>query len=561
MRTTLHRLRGFIDKIGQREALQKCDANARMRVELEAAQRQLQANRAKFHALAKLTTGWYWEQDSALRFVDTTGRTDDRGGLTPEAHLGLRRWQLPNTEPVGTTWQAHRAALAARLPFHDLLLRRTAADGCTLFVEVSGAAIYDAEGRFTGYCGIARDVTLRVHTEANLRQAKQAADAANIAKSMFVANMSHEIRTPMNGLLGMAELMLDETLPATQSKRLQLLLASGRSLLSIINDILDYSKIEAGRLELECINFSLHDAIDELVGMYAVQAQSKSLPLHLAFDAPPATTLVGDPMRLKQVLGNLLGNAVKFTEHGSVTLRVRLLAVDGAATPRRLILRAEVEDTGLGIAPTVAASLFQPFTQADASTTRRFGGTGLGLAISKHLAELMGGHIGLQSAPGQGSLFWIELPFTLADDRPAVAVASGADAGRWSGRHVLLVEDNLVNMIVAQTHLERLGLRVTTATDGAAALAELEAQPFDVVIMDCQMPTMDGYEAVRRWRDMEAEQGAGLRHTPVIALTANAMAADRGHSLEAGYDDHLAKPFSRADLRLALARWLGAAHA
>ena len=522
---------------------------------LVTAQERLIASETKFRALTRLSSNWYWEQDAELRFIDTASRTDARGGLTPEQHVGLRRWELPHTEPVGCSWQEHRATLEARQQFHDLLLRRTAPDGCIRYVEVSGAPIYGVDGTFAGYHGLSREVTQRVEADAALREAKQDADAANAAKSRFLANMSHEIRTPMNGLLGMASLLLDEPLSAPQRERVQLLLDSGRTLLVIINDILDFSKIEAGQLRLERIAFDLHDTVNQLVRMYAVQAQAKSLPLAVAFDAPTSTLLLGDPGRLKQVLGNLLANAVKFTEHGSVTLRVELGAGDANAAAGRASLRVEIEDTGVGIPPTVAEQLFQPFTQADASTTRRFGGTGLGLAISKHLVELMGGRIGLHSEPGRGSLFWVELPFDTTDERPCEAVANDSDAARWAGRQALLVEDNAINMIVAQTQLERMGLQVVTATDGAIALQALGTQDFDIVLMDCQMPTMDGYEAVERWRQIEA--GRAGRRTAVIALTANAMAGDRERSLEAGFDDHLGKPFSREAMQRVLTHWLG----
>ena len=519
-------------------------------------QHKLHASEARFRALAQLSSNWYWEQDAELRFNDTMSRSDERGGLTPQQHLGLRRWELPHTEPVGTTWNEHRATLAARQPFHDLLLRRRATDGCTRYVEVSGTPFYDIDKTFTGYHGLARDVTERVEAEARLRDAKNDADAANAAKSRFLANMSHEIRTPMNGLLGMAGLLLDEPLSQQQRERVQMLLDSGRTLLVIVNDILDFSKIEAGRIDLEHIAFDLEDTVDQLVRMYAVQAQAKSLPLQVVFDAPAGSFLVGDPQRLKQILGNLLANAVKFTEHGSVTLRVQLGSAGIGSDRPGSRLRVEVEDTGVGIDAAVAEKLFLPFSQADASTTRRFGGTGLGLSISKHLVELMGGLIGLSTQTGRGCLFWVELPFERSVERPRNSGVNGVDTARWPGRRALLVEDNSVNMIIARAQLEHMELHVVTATDGALALQELARQSFDVVLMDCQMPTMDGYEAIGRWRRSEAESG-GVRRTPVIALTANAMAGDRERSLEAGYDDHLGKPFSRDGLQQVLTHWLG----
>ena len=520
----------------------------------EELQKRLLASEARFQSLIRLSSNWYWEQDAELRFIDTTSRSDDRGGLTPLQHLGLRRWELSNTEPVDISWQDHRTTLEARQPFHDLLLRRRGPDGSSHFVEVSGAPIYGIDGTFVGYHGLARDVTERVEADAALRAAKKEADSASAAKSRFLANMSHEIRTPMNGLLGMAGLLLDEPLSAQQHERVQLLVDSGRTLLVIINDILDFSKIEAGQLRIEHIAFDLHDVVEQLARMYAVLAQAKSLPLQIDFQAPAPSVLLGDPDRLKQVLGNLLGNAVKFTEQGAVTLRVLMRPLETITDPR-MMLRVEVEDTGLGIPPEVVDRLFQPFAQADESTTRRFGGTGLGLTISKHLVELMGGRIGLKSRLGQGSLFWVELPFDVADEGPDSCFAPDIGSPDWSGRRALLVEDNAVNMIVAQTQLERLGALVVTALDGVLALEALAREAFDIVLMDCQMPNMDGYEAVRRWRILEKARLVS-RRTPVIALTANAMAGDRERCLEAGFDDHLGKPFSQEDLKRMLIRWL-----
>ncbi len=517
-------------------------------------QKKLLASEARFQSLTRLSSNWYWEQDAELRFIDTTSRTDDRGGLTPQQHLGQRRWELPNTEPVGITWQAHRATLEARQPFHDLLLRRVGPGDSCRYVEVSGAPIYGIDGTFSGYHGLARDVTERVEADAALRAAKREADSASAAKSRFLANMSHEIRTPMNGLLGMAGLLLDEPLSEKQRERVQLLVDSGHTLLVIINDILDFSKIEAGQLKIERVPFDLHRTVEQLARMYAVQAQAKSLPLQIDFRAPGPTILVGDPNRLKQVLGNLLGNAVKFTERGAVTLRVLVRSLETDAGLHTM-LRVEVADTGLGIAPDVMDQLFQPFAQGDESTTRRFGGTGLGLTISKHLVELMGGTIGLNSHLGHGSMFWVELPFDAADEGPDSCFAPDFIQPDWSGRRALLVEDNAVNLIVAQTQLERLGALVLTALDGALALKTLARETFDIVLMDCQMPNMDGYEAVRRWRQLETEQLVG-RRTPVIALTANAMAGDRERCLAAGFDDHLGKPFSQEDLQRMLIRWL-----
>jgi signal transduction histidine kinase/CheY-like chemotaxis protein len=385
-----------------------------------------------------------------------------------------------------------------------------------------------------------------------------AANAANLAKSHFVANMSHEVRTPMNGLLGMTELLLAEDLTPAQRDKAQLILLSGRNLLGIINDILDFSKIEAGQLQLESIGFDLRELIERATQLHWVAAQQKSLNLEIALDADVPTHVRGDPLRLGQVLNNLIGNACKFTEHGRVSLRVQRNTTRKVADAKAEWLRFEVEDSGIGLTNEQVGKLFRPFKQADASTTRRFGGTGLGLAISKRLVEAMGGAIGAAGRPGVGSVFWFELPLDVhAESAPAPTqrpAPRDASLPTLAGRRLLLVEDNPVNTLVASSMLRSAGATVQTLGDGAAALVKLREECFDAVLMDCQMPVMDGFEAVRAWRTEEL--ASGRTRTPIIALTANVMVGDREKCLAAGFDDHLGKPFGRKQLEDALRRWL-----
>ncbi|MFN8103759.1 MAG: ATP-binding protein [Acidimicrobiia bacterium] len=388
------------------------------------------------------------------------------------------------------------------------------------------------------------------------RQFREVDEAARL-KSEFMANISHEIRTPMNGVIGMADLLLATKLDDAQREYAEVLRSSGESLLAVLNDVLDFSKIEAGKLELESTPFSPVRVVDDVVALMAAGAARKGLSLGVVVDRDGTripTRILGDATRFRQVLLNLVGNAVKFTDAGEVTVRLSVRSEEATAAPTTT-LHVEVADTGIGIAPDVAADLFAPFRQADASTARRFGGTGLGLAISRQLVELMGGRIGVESTPGQGSTFWFSV-HAVVDTKPTdddVAATSNVE-----GVHVLLVEDNPVNRKVATAMLERLGCAVDVAADGADAIAAVGRRngpysDFDVILMDCQMPGIDGYEATRRIR--EAEEATGGRRTPIVALTANVSESDRDRCLGAGMDDHVAKPFNKETLAAAVAQW------
>jgi signal transduction histidine kinase/DNA-binding NarL/FixJ family response regulator len=388
-----------------------------------------------------------------------------------------------------------------------------------------------------------------------LKQAQEEAEAASRSKSEFLANMSHEIRTPMNAILGMMQLALDAHDATAHREFIRKAHHAAEQLLGIINSILDFSKIEAGKLNLEHAPFALKPFLADLNDIFGPVAAEKQLDFRfeLAPDLPQA--VYGDSLRLRQVLQNLLGNAFKFTARGQVTLVINLMAHNGVGKEGWVRLRFEVRDSGIGVDPAHQERLFESFTQADSSTTRRFGGTGLGLAISKRLVELMGGQIGVSSTADVGSTFWFELPCERAslDDLPRdlLANASDNDAKALAGRHILLVEDNVLNQEVALHFLRQGGMTATLAEHGAAAIEALAVETFDAVLMDCQMPVMDGYEATRRIR----ADGRYAR-LPIIAMTANALVGDRERSLEAGMNDHLTKPLKAAVLYHALAHWL-----
>lgn len=395
--------------------------------------------------------------------------------------------------------------------------------------------------------------TVEQRTQA-LSIAKEAAEAANRAKSTFLANMSHELRTPMNAIMGMTSLAQRRATDPKLRDQLQKIDLASRHLLAVINDILDISKIEADRLTLERIDFRLGECIANLVNLVGHRAEEKGLALHIDLPAELADlNLSGDPLRLGQILLNLVGNAIKFTPGGSIRLRVRI----AAQHPDRVVVHFEVQDSGIGISAAEQQRLFNAFEQADSSMTRKYGGTGLGLAISKRLVHLMGGDIGVASQPQAGSTFW----FTACFDRPAHRVPAAPLASdlsvetrlreRAAGMRILLAEDEPINQEVLIEMLEDVGFSVDLASDGESAVAMARQENYDLILLDMQMPKLNGIEAAKQIRDLPA-----CAHTPILAVTANAFGEDRERCLAAGMNDHVAKPVDPAELHATLLKWL-----
>lgn len=418
--------------------------------------------------------------------------------------------------------------------------------------------------RVVGFQAVARDISDLKRMREELQRSRDIAVESSRMKSSFLANMSHEIRTPMNGIIGMTGLLLDSSLTAEQKETAETVRSSAHALLSIINDILDFSKIEAGMLTFEMMDFSLITTMEECVGLLSDTAGAKGIELRTLTDAGVPVALVGDPGRLRQILINLVGNAVKFTERGEVSIRASCLEENETGA----VIRIEVRDSGIGISPAAQKTLFDPFTQEDSSTSRRYGGTGLGLAISKQLVDRMGGEIGVDSVPGEGSTFWFTVRLEkkrsrVGDVASAVAQSDSAPSLKRLGDgivpetvprslRILIAEDNIVNQKVALRQLKKLGYEADAVSNGLEALRAIESTPYDLVLMDCQMPEMDGYTATETLRGREQE---GTR-IPVIAMTANAFESNRKRCLQSGMDDYISKPVDVEILRELLAKWL-----
>ena len=487
-------------------------------------------------------------QGCNTRFANFIGRSEKEiVGRTDEELVGRTRaeaYRKSDLEALAT-WDP--------VKFEEWIVDH---DGHRRLWETVKTTFRQVGGDTLGLLGVVRDVTERKEAEERMRELAERAERATRMKSAFLANMSHEIRTPMNGVLGMTEILLDTSLTLDQRKSLQIIRSSGESLLAVLNDILDISKIESGHLELEEVSFDLNEEILGAVALFSHAALGRGSELKVDLRPGVPRGVRGDPTRIRQVLSNLVGNAVKFTQDGEILVSVALEGDED--DPARI--RFSVRDTGVGIPQDKQQAIFQEFTQADSSTTREYGGTGLGLTISRHLVSLMGGELQLESVEGEGSDFFFTLSFPIDHDLPPKSEAAhGGDltgAVDLTGVKVLVAEDNLVNQQVAMGLLERWGCDVTVVANGIEALESLEESIPDLVLMDVQMPGMDGLEATERIR-----RDPRFSSIPILALTAHVLPEERQKCTDAGMDDYVAKPFKPGELRERVEFWTQEAHA
>ncbi|MGB8623476.1 MAG: PAS domain S-box protein, partial [Paracoccaceae bacterium] len=510
------------------------------KAELELALMERDAAERRFFDIATVSSDWFWEQDRNFRFTYVSESYQRQTGGDARKIIGKTRDELRSGCPLvekSADWDWLNAKMEAHESFSDFVYHDvlSSTEDKPVWVRISGAPVFNKDGEFRGYRGVGSDVT-------QLYLEKARAEEANRTKSLFLANMSHEIRTPLNGVLGMAELLESYLTDSEHQRMIGTIRESGETLLNILNDVLDMSKIEADKLELEQVPFRPSDLAAYVEDLYSLRCQEKTLSFEVLTGSGADTPRLGDPHRVRQILGNLVNNAVKFTERGEVA--VKIVAKPG------MPLSIEVRDTGIGMTPEQVSHLYEDFSQADGTMTRRFGGTGLGMAIVRRLIDMMNGQITVDSVPEKGTTMKVTLPLPVTEDQTTAREAVAPPVS-IEGTRILAADDNLTNRTLINDMLSRRGAKLTIVCNGKEAVEAWAPGRFDLLLLDISMPEMDGITALQRIRSAEVE--AGEPETPAIALTANAMAHQVAEYLTNGFDTHVAKPFRMEDLTRAIA--------
>ncbi len=520
--------------------------NEDMTRQVEVLQRSEETFRELAEAIPQIV--WTARPDGEVDYFNQ--RWSEYTGLKQGVHAAESWAHLIHPEDIRATTESYRDSISLGVQYESEHRFKRASDGEYRWHLNRAAPVLDSAGTIIKWFGTSTDIHDRKEAE-RLARSEQSAREASRLKSEFLANMSHEIRTPINGVMGMSEFLLDTPLSPDQRDYAQTIRRSADTLLTLVNDVLDFSKIEAGKLEIETVEFDLDELIRDTGKLFVHAATQKGVFWSVEAFTGLKRLVKGDSGRLRQVVANLVSNAIKFTSTGEVTLKVRLESQAASG----VVARFEIKDTGIGIPEETRRKLFQPFTQADSSTTRKFGGTGLGLSICKHLVKLMQGQIGISSAAVQGSVFWFTIPLELgADCVPANEAPSSPPIVLAERSALILVaEDNAINQKVAIKLLQKLGYRAHAVADGNEAINALREMPYDLILMDCQMPELDGYEATRLIRSSKTLPNPGI---PIVALTANAVTGDREKCLAAGMDDYVTKPIKSHELAKTIAKHL-----
>lgn len=526
----------------------------------------------KFQDILLLTNDWIWEIDPEGRYVFTSGQIKEILGYAPEEIIGMKVFDIFDPAEKEKTTHELKKIFASQKPIINRINWNVSKSGKKVCLVTNGIPVYDVNGEFKGYRGVDKDITARKKAEKDLireienhkqarqelMESKKETDKASHSKSFFLAKMSHEIRTPLNGIIGTSMLLKESSLSPEQLDFMDIIETSANNLHDIVNNILDISKIEAGKIEPENNRFNLIEILNEVERLLSFNSREKKLEFTVEIAPGIPKFLVGDAFRLKQVLINLAGNAVKFTSEGSI----KIIAEIASETDKAIELLISVIDTGIGIPREKQQHLFREYSQADPSISRKYGGSGLGLLISKMLTEMMGGKIGVESEVDKGSRFWFRIPFEKAEtpeparlEKPPEEDTPGSKENKLK---ILLVEDNLINQKVAMMNLKLKGHQVEIAVNGKMAIEFFKHNQYDLILMDIQMPVMDGITATKEIRKLEKEQ-KNSNKVKIIAITANAMKEDREKCLSSGMDGYITKPFRYEDLEayLNLPGWSG----